>query len=67
MLRGRDVHDMDELKRQGLSIRAISRLTGHCRKTITKYLRGPRAFPSTGGDPQSTVSWRHSGSIWRNG
>jgi len=45
VLRGRDVHDIDELRRQGLSIRAISRLTGHCRKTITKYLRGPKTIP----------------------
>jgi transposase len=45
VLRGRDVHDIDELTRQGLSIRAISRLTGHCRKTITKYLRGPKTTP----------------------
>ena len=38
MLRGKDVQDMEELKRQGLSIRAISRLTGYDRKTISKYL-----------------------------
>ena len=37
MLRGRDVQDYEELKRQGLSIRAISRLTGYCRKTVRKY------------------------------
>ena len=28
MLRRRDVQEIEELKRQGLSIRAISRLTG---------------------------------------
>jgi transposase len=38
VLRGRDVQDFEELKRQGLSIRAISRLTGYCRKTVRKYL-----------------------------
>jgi transposase len=35
------VEDIEELKRQGLSIRAISRLTGMDRKTITKYLQAP--------------------------
>ena len=69
MLRGRDVDDIDELTRQGLSIRAISRSTGHCRKTITKYLRGPKTFPSTGHDRPLWVSWHRSESIledaWR--
>lgn len=41
MLRGNDVKDLEELKRQGLSIRAISRLTGLDRKTIRKYLLTP--------------------------
>ena len=41
MLRGNDVEDLEELKRQGLSIRAISRLTGLDRKTIQKYLIAP--------------------------
>ena len=45
MLRGRDVHEIGELKRQGLSIRAIGRLTGHCRKTISKYLKSPKSIP----------------------
>jgi transposase len=50
VLRGKDVQEIAELKRQGLSIRAISRLTGYDRKTIGKYLisaeipsYGPRA------------------------
>jgi transposase len=34
VLRGKDVHEIEELKRQGLSIRAISRLTGYDRKTM---------------------------------
>jgi transposase len=38
VLRGRDVQEIKELKRQGLSIRAISRLIGYDRKTISKYL-----------------------------
>jgi hypothetical protein len=41
VLRGMDVNDLTELKRQGLSIRAISRLTGMDRKTIRKYLIAP--------------------------
>jgi transposase len=32
-------------KRQGLSIRAISRLTGYDRKSIRKYLIQPEAVP----------------------
>jgi transposase len=35
------VDEIEELKRQGLSIRAISRLTGFDRKTITKHLEAP--------------------------
>ena len=38
MFRGKDVEQVNELKREGLSIRAISRLTGYSRKTISKYL-----------------------------
>lgn len=48
MLRGRDVHDIRELKRQGLSIRAISRLTGYCRKTIRRYLGQADGLPVYG-------------------
>lgn len=44
MLKEKDVLALHELKRQGLSIRDISRMTGHNRRTITKYLRhGPKA------------------------
>ena len=49
MLRGKDVEEISELKREGLSIRAISRLTGYGRKTIRKYLLAP-AGRSTGRD-----------------
>lgn len=35
------MEEIEELKRQGLSIRAISRLTGFDRKTITKHLETP--------------------------
>ncbi len=51
MLRGNDVHEIEELKRQGLSIRAISRLTGYDRKTIRKYLVQPEAAPVYGPRP----------------
>jgi transposase len=48
VLRGRDVDEVVELKRQGLSIRAISRLTGYNRTTIRRYLSAPRARPAYG-------------------
>ena len=51
VLRGRDVQDIMELKRQGLSIRAISRLTGYCRRTIRKYLGDPEGRPVYGPRP----------------
>ena len=44
-----EIHD---LKRQGVSIQAISQLTGHDRKTIRKYLKEaarPRARHCRGG------------------
>jgi transposase len=45
LLRGRDVDEIKELKREGLSIRAISRLTGYDRKTISRYLLAPAGRP----------------------
>lgn len=48
MLRGRDVDEVIELKRQGVSIRAISRLTGYHRATIVRYLQAPSARPVYG-------------------
>jgi len=51
VLRGRDVQDIEELKRQGLSIRAISRLTGYDPKTIRKYLIQPESTPAYGPRP----------------
>jgi hypothetical protein len=41
VLRRKDMQEIEELKRQGLSIRAISRLTGYDRKTISNYLVHP--------------------------
>jgi len=42
------VQEIEELKRQGLSIKAISKLTGCDRKTIRKYLVHPEAAPVYG-------------------
>jgi len=51
MFRGRDVEEISELKREGLGIRAISRLTGYDRKTIRRYLLGPMIRPVYGPRP----------------
>ena len=51
MFRGKDVDEINELKREGLSILAISNLTGYDRKTIRKYLLGPEARPVYGPRP----------------
>ena len=48
MLRGKDVQELMEMKREGLSTRAISKLTGYDRKTIRKYLRTPETAPVYG-------------------
>jgi len=48
VLRGKDVQEIEELKQQGLSIRAISRMTGFDRKTISKYLEQPEGTPVYG-------------------
>lgn len=45
VLRGRDVEEIVELRRQGLSIRAISRILGYHRTTISRYLAVPAARP----------------------
>lgn len=39
------MNDIAELKRQGLSIQAISAMSGFDRKTVRKYLRDPAAKP----------------------
>jgi len=48
VFRGKDVEEINELKRAGLTIRAISRLTGYDRKTISKYLLAPTSRPVYG-------------------
>jgi len=45
VFRGKDVEEINQLKRDGLSILAISNLTGYDRKTIRKYLLEPIARP----------------------
>jgi transposase len=45
LFRGKDVDEINQLKREGLSILAISELTGYDRKTIRKYLLKPTAQP----------------------
>jgi len=39
------VEKINELKREGLSVQAISELTGYDRKTIRKYLLAPLGRP----------------------
>jgi transposase len=45
------VNDISELKRQGLSIQAISAMTGFDRKTVRKYLLEPEGTPDYGPRP----------------
>ncbi len=53
MFRGKDVREINELRRDGLSIRAISELTGYDRKTIRKYILSPEARPVYGPRPEA--------------
>jgi transposase len=39
VLKGRDILMIHDLHRQGLSIQAIARQTGHDRKTVRKYVK----------------------------
>jgi transposase len=48
LLRGRDVQELKELQRQGMSIQAISKLTGWDRKTIRKYMQAAGLAPEYG-------------------
>ena len=52
MLRGMDVEEIHSLRRQGLSLTAISRLTGFDRKTVRRYLRGGGVPPRYGPRPK---------------
>src|SRR5579871_6309684 len=42
------MQEFAEMKREGLSLQAISALTGHDRKTVRKYLLEPEAVPRYG-------------------
>lgn len=53
MIRGNEVHEIEELKRSGMSIRGISRMTGLDRKTIRKCLVKPEGRPVYGPRPVS--------------
>jgi transposase len=46
------VHDIGELRRQGLSMQAISSMTGLDRKTVRKYLRAPEGTAVYGRRPR---------------
>jgi len=58
LLRGRDVQDLKELQRQGMSIQAISKLTGWDRKTIRKYVQAAGVAPEYGPRPASAEQAR---------
>ena len=45
MLRGKDVHDIEEMRQTGLSVSAISEVTGYDRKTVGKYLLHAEGVP----------------------
>jgi len=47
------VNDFSELKREGLSIQAISSVTGFDRKTVRKYLLKPDEIPAYGPRPEA--------------
>lgn len=76
MLRGGDVKELQELKRQGLAISQISSITGFDRKTVRKYLgevAAAEAVPRYGPRPKrgsklepfhSYIEERLSAGVW---
>lgn len=72
MLRGGDVEELLELKREGLSVRQISRLTGYDRKTVQRYLvepclprYGPRVRRASKLDPhREYIEERLKAGVW---
>jgi len=42
------VHELEQMKQSGLSVSAISEMTGYDRKTVRKYLLEPEAVPTYG-------------------
>lgn len=62
LLRGEDVNDITQFKRQGLSISQIQSLTGYDRKTIRKYLEEPHLpqyGPRTKSPPRKSLLAPH--------
>lgn len=45
------MNDLLEMRRQGLSLQAMSTITGFDRKTIRKYLKEPEGRPEYGPRP----------------
>jgi hypothetical protein len=60
------VEYINELKRGGLSIQAISNLTGYDRKTIRKYLLTPAARPEYASRQPAVSKLEPFKSTWRN-
>jgi transposase len=60
LLRGRDVQELKELQRQGISIQAISELTGWDRKTIRKYVQAAGVVPEYGPHFPALRLWSRS-------
>ena len=67
MLRGKDVQELKELQRQGMSIQAISKLTGWDRKTIRKYMQAAGIVPEYGPRQAQPSNWMRSSRIWKSG
>src|SRR5258708_39147765 len=67
LLRGRDVQELKELQRQGMSIQAISELTGWDRKTIRKYVQAAGWRRSTAHVQHRRASSMRLSRIWKSG
>jgi hypothetical protein len=52
------VQEIEQLKREGLSIKAISKLTGWDRKTLRKYLIKPHRL--TARESRGQANWMDS-------
>jgi len=69
LVKGESLQELKELQRQGISIQAISRLTGWDRKTIRKYMQaaglapayGPRSAPESDLDGSSVPLFQAHG------
>jgi hypothetical protein len=61
------VQELKELQRQGMSIQAISRLTGWDRKTIRKYMQAAGWPPRKARARHNRASSMRSSRIWKSG